>query len=199
MIDVIRHRYQHTASIGAHNWNIYFSRITCSKIHVFFLVILKLKNSLKWKKKYLKYLSFGILMDIKTFTLEEYNNCRKLIFKEAVTWIKSVSQQDYIAIRKVADDVLWYLNCKREKYEYTPIKDEKYIYNILQTFANGQENDDYILQMRLFKKILNTFDYWRLSRFFILNKQKDQPHIRHCDVIDAMIANNFEKIKAINF
>jgi len=53
-----------------------------------------------------------------------------------------VSQQDYIVIRKVADDVLWYLNCKREKYEYTPIKDEIYIYNILQMFANGQEDDD---------------------------------------------------------
>ena len=53
-----------------------------------------------------------------------------------------MSQQDYIVIRKVADDVLWYLNCKREKYEYTPIKDEIYIYNILQMFANGQEDDD---------------------------------------------------------
>ena len=64
-----------------------------------------------------------------------------------------MSQQDYIVIRKVADDVLWYLNCKREKYEYTPIKDEIYIYNILQMFANGQEDDDYILQMKLFGNI----------------------------------------------
>ena len=31
--------------------------------------------------------------------------------------------------------------------------------------------------------------------FFILHKQKDQPHIRYCDVIDAMIANNFERNK----
>ena len=31
--------------------------------------------------------------------------------------------------------------------------------------------------------------------FFILHNKKDQSYIRHCDVIDAMIANNFERNK----